>query len=145
LLRLYPTEIDGQDDGNFALPPGTRPQQICAATGLPGNCAQQLVVYLGGGQAAAQAPSPASQLRIIAPLDHSAFILNPDTPPGLAVLPLRAAGAGDAPLEWFVDGQAYQMASNPSDAVLWPATPGRHIFQARTPSAASKPVEVEVQ
>jgi penicillin-binding protein 1C len=143
LLRLYPNETDGQSDGNFAAPPGTRPEEICAATGAPGPCAQQLVVYLGA-QAATQAPSPAAQLRIIAPLNHSAFILNPDTPPGLAVLPLRAAGAGDAPLEWVVDGQEYQVASG-SGTVLWPATPGRHIFQARTASAASQPVEVMVR
>jgi penicillin-binding protein 1C len=144
LLRLYPNETDGQSDGNFALPPGTKPEQICAATGLLGNCAQQLVVYLGGNGTATPAPAPAANLRIIAPLDHSAFIMDPDTPPGLAVLPLRAAGAGDAPLEWFVDGQEYQMTTG-AGTVLWPATPGRHIFQARTASATSKPVAVMVQ
>ncbi len=145
LLRLYKIQTDGQDDGNFSPPPGTAPEDVCAATGMTRHCAEQLVVYLGGNAAVSPASPPAAPLRVISPLNHSDFILNPDTPPGLAVLPLRAAGADGAPLEWFVDGQAYQMASNPSDAVLWPATPGHHIFQARTPSAASKPVDVMVQ
>jgi penicillin-binding protein 1C len=144
LLRLYKNQTDGQDDGNFAPPPGTRPEALCAATGLSGHCAEQLTVYLTG-EASPPPESPPAPLRITAPLNHSDFILNPDSPPDLAVLPLRAAGAGNAPLEWFVDGQAFQMASDPGAAVLWPATPGRHMFQARTPSAASKPVEVMVQ
>ncbi len=143
LLRLYQTQSDGQEDGNFAPPPGTRPEELCAATGISRHCAAQLTVYLTGNAATAPA-SPPAPLRITAPLNHSDFILNPDSPPGLAVLPLRAAGAGNAPLEWFVDGQAYQMADG-GNAVLWPATPGRHVFQARTPTAASKPVDVMVR
>jgi penicillin-binding protein 1C len=145
LLQLYKNQTDGQDDGNFSPPPGTAPEDVCAATGMAGHCAEQLVVYLGGNASAPTAARPAATLRITSPLNHSAFILNPDAPPGLAVLPLSAAGAGGAPLEWFVDGQAYQMAGNPNDPVLWPATPGHHIFQARTPSAASKPVDVMVR
>ncbi len=140
LLNLYKTETDGQNDDDFAPPPNTAPQEICAVTGRPGSCAEQLTVYL-----AATAPHPAAaaslRLHITAPLNNSVFILNPDTPPGLAVLPLRAAGAGSAALEWFVDGQPFQVG-NP---VQWPATPGRHVFEVRTPGATAKPVIVFVQ
>jgi penicillin-binding protein 1C len=148
LLSLHHDEADGQDDGNFAAPPGTAPVDVCAQPGVAGAaCARQLVAYLPGGVAPAAAPPPAAgHLRIVAPLNHSDFILNPDAPAGLAVLPLRvAAGSGAACVEWFVDGQAYQMAK-PGDTVDWPAVPGRHVFVARDPSAGirSTPVVVVV-
>jgi penicillin-binding protein 1C len=148
LLSLYYNETDGQDDGSFAAPPGTAPVDVCAQAGVAADgCARQLVAYLPGGAApAAVPPAPAGNLRIVAPLNHSDFILNPDAPPGLAVLPLRvAAGSDAADVEWFVDGQAYQMAK-PGDTVDWPAVPGRHVFVARDPSAGtrSKPVIVVV-
>jgi len=148
LLSLYKTETDGQDDGNFAPPPGTAPVDICAQTGtVAADCARQLVAYLPGGIAPAVPPAPNNPpLRIVAPLNHSDFILNPDAPAGLAVLPLRvAAGSSTADVEWFVDGQAYQMAKA-GDTVEWPAVPGRHVFVARDPFAGtrSKPVIVVV-
>jgi penicillin-binding protein 1C len=152
LLKLYSDETDGQNDGSFAAPPGTQPQEVCAANGMraSNHCAQKMVVYLPPG---ASLPTiaplpPAINLHIIAPLDHSLFILNPDTPPGLAVLPLRVAPVNDpeAQVEWYVDGQPYQMA-NAGDTVEWPATPGRHVFQAGSPYSGtrSKPVVVAVR
>jgi penicillin-binding protein 1C len=148
LLSLHHDEADGQDDGSFAAPPGTAPVDVCAPTGLAaGSCARELVAYLPGGVAPVAAPAARTgNLRIVAPLNHSDFILNPDAPAGLAVLPLRvAAGSDAADVEWFVDGQAYQMAK-PGDTVNWPAVPGRHVFVARDPFAGtrSKPVVVVV-
>jgi len=151
LLALYPAQTDGMDDRDFPAPAGTAPVELCAATGLPaqGHCAQQLVEYLPAGAAnlAPPRPKPLAPLRIVAPLNHSDYILNPDTPPGLAVLPLRvSADAGTTQIEWFVDGRAYQIA-NATDTVQWPATPGRHIFEVSRPfdSTRSKPVVVVVQ
>jgi penicillin-binding protein 1C len=145
LLALYKGDTDGQDDGNFAPPPGTAPMQVCAATGRLASaaCPQKLVAYLPAGFAPPPAPPPPPRLRIVSPLNHSEFLLNPDTPPGLAVLPLRAAGAGSAPVEWMIDGQAYQMA-NGTDTVEWPVTPGRHVFQAVNAKSHSRPVVVVV-
>jgi penicillin-binding protein 1C len=145
LLALYKGDTDGQDDGNFAPPPGTAPMQVCAATGRLASaaCPQKLVAYLPAGFAPPPAPPPPPRLRIVSPLNHSEFLLNPDTPPGLAVLPLRAAGAGSAPVEWMIDGQAYQMA-NGTDTVEWPVTPGRHVFQAVNAQTHSRPVVVVV-
>jgi penicillin-binding protein 1C len=144
LNHLYKDQTDGQDDGNFAPPPGTAARQVCADTGMAGPCAAQLVVFLPGNAGGPPTPPRALPLRITSPLNHSDFILNPDTPAGLAVLPLRAAGAGGAPMEWFVDGEPYQMGEA-GDTVLWPATPGRHIFQVRTPASFSKSVDVMVR
>ncbi len=145
LTRLYGPENDGQDDTGFAPPPGTRPVEICATTGAPadGSCARQMLEYLPGGVAAPAAPAVAA-LRITAPLDHSVYIMNPDTPPGLAVLPLQVSGAGA--VEWLVDGREYGLAPA-GQALQWPAIRGRHIFEAQTPdgTARSRPVEVLVQ
>ncbi len=152
LLKLYSNETDGQNDGSFTPPRGTAPRQICADTGAAAgaSCAQQMVVYLPNGTAPPAAPAPGQRvekLRIVAPLDHALLILNPDTPPGLAVLPLRVAPVtGLAQVEWYVDGQPYEVA-NAGETVEWPATPGRHVFQAQSPATGSwsKPVTVAVQ
>jgi penicillin-binding protein 1C len=148
LLNLYKTETDGQDDGSFPAPPGARPAEICAATGLPANgqCSQQMMVYLPPNAPPPALPplDPVVNLRITAPLNHSLYILNPDTPPGLAVLPLRVAPAsGLGEVEWYVDGQPYQTA-NAGDTVDWPATPGRHVFVAGTPSMTTRSKRVVV-
>jgi membrane carboxypeptidase/penicillin-binding protein PbpC len=139
LLQLYKTETDGQNDDDFAPPPHTAPQVVCAVTGRPGKCAAQLTVYMGGAAPHAAA-ARLVRLHITAPLNNAVFILNPDTPPGLAVLPLRAAGAS-GPVEWIVDGQPFQVG-NP---VQWPASAGRHVFEVRDGEASSKPVIVFVQ
>jgi len=139
LLQLYKTETDGQNDDDFAPPPHTAPQQVCAVTGRPGQCAEQMTVYLAGSPTHAAA-ARIVRLHITAPLNNSVFVLNPDTPPGLAVLPLRAAGASGA-VEWVVDGQPFQVG-NP---VQWPASAGRHVFEVRDGEARSKPVIVFVQ
>ena len=151
LLKLYGNETDGQNDSSFAPPPGTQPQEVCAVSGMlaNGRCAQQMVIFLPPGAALPAAPPlpPAIDFRIVAPLDHSLYIINPDTPPGLAVLPLRVAPvSGSAQVEWYVDGQPYQMA-NAGDTVDWPVTPGRHVFEAGSPFSGirSKPVVVAVQ
>jgi len=151
LLKLYSGEADGQNDGSFTPPHGTQPQEVCASTGTAaiGHCAQQMVVYLPDGTALPAVPVPvlSEKFRITAPLDHSLFILNPDTPPGLAVLPLRVASvSGPAQVEWVVDGQPYQTAKA-GETVEWPVTPGRHVFEAESPATGlwSKPVVVAVQ
>ncbi len=151
LLALNPNETDGQDDANFAAPSGSRPVAICAATGqtADGRCAQRMMIYLSRNAVppgATPATTPAD-LRITAPLNHAYFILNPDSPPGVAVLPLRVAGASSGTeVEWYVDGQPYR-AAEAGDTVDWPAVPGRHVFKVSTPFAAatSRSVEVVVQ
>ena len=152
LMKLYATEADGLDDGNFPAPVGSKPVELCATTGMvvgpTGRCAEQLVEYLPGGVASEAVPVRAPvALRIVAPLNRSDYILNPDAPVGLAVLPLRVnAGSGAAQVEWYVDGRAFQVA-NAGDTVEWPAVPGRHVFEVGLPFGAgrSKPVQVTVR
>ncbi len=141
LLRLYPGAADGQEDGGFAPPPGASPVELCA--GSPdGACAAKLVAYLPGGVVTPQAAA-APALRIVSPLNHSDFILNPDAPAGLAVLPLRVAAGVAGEVEWSVDGRAF--AAAPAGATVdWPAAPGRHVFVAALAGAASRPVVVTV-
>jgi penicillin-binding protein 1C len=141
LQRLYPAAADGQEDAGFAPPPGASPVELCAGS-LDGVCAAKLVAYLPGGVVTPQAAA-APALRIVSPLNHSDFILNPDAPPGLAVLPLRVAAGVAGEVEWSVDGQAF--AAAPAGATVdWPAAPGRHVFVAADAAAVSRPVVVTV-
>jgi penicillin-binding protein 1C len=147
LMNLDATQTDGQNDTDFAPPPNTAPVNVCAATGaVPGHCAAELVEYLPDGESPTPAKQNPGRLRITSPLDHQSFILNPDAPPGLAVLPLHAEGGAGTAIEWYVDGQPYQMA-NEADTVNWPATAGRHVIEAHDPynDTQSKLVVVEVQ
>jgi len=151
LDALYPVQTDGQDDISFAAPVGSRPVTLCAQTGaLAGaGCGTQLTAYLPAGMLvpAVPPPPPVGPLRIVSPLNHALFFLNPDAPPGLAVLPLRVApGSGAAAVEWFVDGQAYQ-AAGAGDTVNWPVVPGRHVISVEDLASRrwAKPVEVGVQ
>ncbi len=147
LMNLYNGETDGQDDTNFAPPPDTASVDVCAETGaVGGHCAAQLALYLPAHESLPPRTQKPGALRITSPLNHQNFILNPDAPPGLAVLPLHAEGGSGGGVEWYVDGQPYQMA-NEADTVNWPATPGRHVFEARDPydGTQSRAVVVEVQ
>jgi penicillin-binding protein 1C len=150
LSALYPQDADGEADTSFAAPPGSRPVTVCADTGtLAGaDCATRMAAYLPADMAVLAAPvvPTPGPLRIVSPLNHADFILNPDAPPGLAVLPLRIApGSGAGTVEWFVDGAPFQ-AALPGSTVNWPATPGRHEFVVEDAAGRhAAPVEVLVQ
>jgi membrane carboxypeptidase/penicillin-binding protein PbpC len=103
-----------------------------------------MVAYLPGGAPPSAPAAPVVKLHITAPLNHSLYFLNPDTPPGLAVLALRAAGAPE--VDWYVDGQLFGSAAA-GETVQWPAAAGRHVFEAVNPftQVKSRPVEVYVQ
>jgi penicillin-binding protein 1C len=148
LQALRPVDMDGQEDSSFPPPPGTQPVEICTSSGMvagPGGCADEMVEYLPDG---APPPLPAPPLlpRIASPPDGARYMLNPDTPPGSAMLPLRVnADGGGGVVDWFVDGQEFQ-ASNAGDTVLWPIIAGRHEFRARDATGHwSRPVDIFVQ
>ncbi len=146
LTALDHPETDGQDDISLPAPANTRPAELCATSGEDNApCAAYLLAYLPMNAPMVTAPPAAAAPRIVAPLNHADFILNPDAPPGLAVLALRTTAAGGA-VEWFVDGTPYRMAT-PGETLTWPAVPGRHVFVALAPQSGlySKPVEVMVQ
>jgi penicillin-binding protein 1C len=92
-------------------------------------------------------PAPSHRLRIVAPLNHTAFIRNPEAPPGSAFLPLRiAADSGQDQIVWYVDGRPYRVAGA-AETVRWPVEPGRHRFEARPPfgEGGAAPVEITVE
>jgi penicillin-binding protein 1C len=146
LRALSPAEMDGQDDGSFPPPPGTRPVQICAGTGAAAGasgCADEMVEYLPGGVAPVAMTAPAPELQIVSPPNGETYFLNPDAAPGATVLPLRAnLGGGSGYVDWFVDGQEFEAG----DSVLWPATRGRHVIRVRDDQGHwSMPVAIMVQ
>jgi penicillin-binding protein 1C len=130
LKNLYETEMDGQNDVDFPTPPGGRPVSLPPGAGSP------------------MRPAPAANtLRITEPPCNSVYIMNPDAPPGLAVLELRvAAGPRLAQIEWIVDGKPFQIADTAAP-VFWPVIPGRHSFEAIDPFSQqhTQPVEVLVR
>src|SRR6185369_14569619 len=84
-------------------------------------------------------------LHILSPKNNLRLIRNPELPPDLASLALKAeslpaAGQHDMPVSgspmsqilWYIDGKPFQL-SNISDTVRWPLQAGQHVFQARTP------------
>jgi penicillin-binding protein 1C len=149
LHALSPMAMDGQDDGSFPPPPGTRPVQICASTGAPAGtagCADDMVEYLPGGAVPLPAAAPQTALHIVSPPDGESYFLSPDAAPGATMLPLRANTAGNAGfLDWFIDGQEYQ-AGGPAETVLWHATQGRHEIRVRDGFGHwSIPVHIRVQ
>lgn len=147
LRMLSPVNMDGQEDGSFPPPPGTQPVEICTSTGQPagpGACADEMVEYLPG--AVPPPPVPFAALRIASPPGGARYMLDPDTPPGSTMLPLRVdpdGASGD--IGWFVDGAEFA-AGAPGATVLWPVTPGRHVFRARDAAGDwSPPVAILVQ
>lgn len=93
------------------------------------------------------APDAAVRLSILAPEHNSRIWRNPEVPPRLNRLLLRAAVEPRvAQVVWTVNGEPFALA-DPDQPVAWPLTPGAHRFQVRLPSgeAASAPVRIVVE
>ncbi len=155
LMELQKEDADGMADGAFRPPQWLEPQGLCTTTGRPGDgaCMRVLTEYVVPGATPAALPQPAEPgpLRIVAPLDHTRFIRNPEAPPGSAFLPLRVApDPGRDPehdqIIWSVDGRPYETA-RAGETVRWPVVPGRHRFEARPAfgPGAARAVEVVIE
>jgi penicillin-binding protein 1C len=78
-------------------------------------------------------PPGTVRLAIAAPADNSHFWRNPETPPALDRLPLKAVVEPHVPqVVWYVDDEPFAI-SDPDTPVLWPIRPGAHRFQLRLP------------
>ena len=83
--------------------------------------------------AASLTPHGAVRLAIAAPADNSHFWRNPETPPALDRLALKAVVEPHVPqVVWYVDDEPLAI-SDPDTPVLWPIRPGTHRFQLRLP------------
>lgn len=160
LLQLHARTADALEGGAFPAPQGYEPVPLCAQTGAPddGHCGPTLVEYLPAGQTvparlASAAPSMlpvenrAPQLSILSPENNSRLWRNPELPPSLNRLPLRADVRPAVPqIVWYVDGEPFAVTA-PNQTVYWPMTPGAHRFQIRLPwqETASSPVRIVVE
>lgn len=100
--------------------------------------------YAPGADAAPPGPV---RLAIAAPENDSHLWRNPETPPTLARLALKAAVEPHVPqVVWYVDGEPFALG-DPDQTVLWPIKPGTHRFELRLPlqPAGSAAVRVVVE
>ena len=151
LLNLHGANRTDLLAGDFAAPPGRQPAELCTETGALAEsaCAARLTEWVKPGEAAAESlPSPVGpRLTIVTPQPDTHLWRNPEAPPALNRLVLRAAAEPKvAQIVWLVDGRPVAVAA-PGEPVYWPLTPGRHRFQIRLPLQAdvSRPVVVVVE
>ena len=79
------------------------------------------------GFAAALAASSATEsLRVLNPPDGATYLIDPTLRREFQTLPLRAATAAAAEVEWRIDGRPVGRAS-----FEWPLVPGAHTVTAR--------------
>jgi penicillin-binding protein 1C len=97
----------------------------------------------------AEARAEAGSVRVsIASPEHNTRVWrNPDLPPGLNRLALKAVVDPPVPqVVWYVDGEPFATA-DPDEPVYWPVTPGAHRFEVRLPfrEERSKTIRVVVE
>ena len=163
LLQLHGTGRTDLRAGAFAAPVGQAVSEVCTETGRPGACAQRLLEFTnaGGdvveaasmeaasmGAGAVEAAAVAGRaLAIVEPGPDAHVWRNPDAPPGLQKLALRAqVSPGVRQVVWLVDGAPAWVG--PADQPYrWPMTPGVHRFQLRLPleDVRSRQVRVVVE
>jgi penicillin-binding protein 1C len=150
MLRLHGVGRGDLVAGDFAAPPNREQVPICTRTGVEAGpaCPEQLSEWVHPGAV----PAPRigdgeTRLSIVQPDPDTHVWRNPDTPPALDRLVLKASVEPKAPqIVWLLDGKP--IAVTASDAPLyWTMTPGRHRFQIRLPLQpdASKVVSVVVE
>ncbi len=149
LLQLHGvTRGDLTADG-FAAPPGVRAAELCTATGAmagPG-CASRMTEYVDPARLRVAAAHTGPRLSIVSPASETLFWRNPEIPPDLDRLVLRAQVSPDVrQIVWRVDGEDFATAS-PSAPLTWPMVAGVHRFQIRLPlePGASSVVTVRVE
>jgi penicillin-binding protein 1C len=150
MLRLHGAGRGDLVAGDFAAPPGREQAEICTRTGAAATtaCPERLAEWVRPGpeQPVRNAP-PETRLSIVQPDPDTHVWRNPDTPPALNRLVLRASVEPKATqIVWLLDGNPIAVAA-PDAPLYWTMTPGRHRFQIRLPlqADASKVVSVVVE
>jgi penicillin-binding protein 1C len=152
-LRLHGTQAGDLSDTGFAPPAGHVPVELCVFTGQrsPSGCSETLVEWLPAKAPSLPAPAadPAEKVRlsIASPEQDAHLWRNPEAPPALSRLALRAVAQPHVgQVVWYVDGEPFAMA-DPDQTVYWPMLPGIHRFQIRRPfgEAESKSVRIAIE
>jgi penicillin-binding protein 1C len=154
LLRLQGARPGDLSDTGFAPPAGHVPVELCVFTDRrsPSGCGQTLVEWLPAKTMPAPVPMSAdatgpAHLSIASPEQNAHLWRNPEAPPALNRLALRASVQPHVgQIMWYVDGEPFAVA-DPDQIVYWPMLPGNHRFQIRRPfdAAASKSVRIAVE
>ncbi len=151
LLHLHGANRTDLLAGDFPAPPGREPAELCTDTGAraAAACAGRLTEWVRPGEALGRYPPPpvVPRLSIVSPAPDAHLWRNPEAPPSLDRLVLRASSEPKvAQIVWLVDGRPVAVAA-PDTPVYWKLTPGRHRFQIRLPLQAdmSRPVTVVVE
>ncbi|HET6959013.1 MAG TPA: hypothetical protein VFI56_20615, partial [Vicinamibacterales bacterium] len=82
------------------------------------------------GGAALAGSSATESLRVLNPPDGATYLIDPTLRREFQTLPLRAAAAQQATIEWQVDGRPVGRAAGDA-SVAWPLSAGRHVVSAR--------------
>ena len=121
--------------GDFAPPPDSAPVELCAATGLaavPG-CPSRLTEFLPASPTARPNEDQPVRLSIISPVTQTHVWRNPDSPPAMNRLVLRAQATPPvSQVVWQVDGRDIAV-TDPAKPFAWPLVAGKHRFQLRLP------------
>ena len=81
---------------------------------------------------------------IASPENNSRIWRNPDAPPALARIALKAVVEPRvAQIVWYVDGEPFAV-TDPDKPLFWPIKPGAHRFQLRLPAQDEASAEVHV-
>jgi penicillin-binding protein 1C len=134
LLRLHRVTRADLTAGGFAAPANQGPVELCT-TDAVGACASRLTesLPLVPATAAAAAAQDGPLLSVISPAPERQFWLNPEVPPEMNRLALRARVApGVTQIVWQVDGEDYAVA-DPAAPLYWPLVRGMHRFRVRLP------------
>ena len=146
LLGLHNATRTDLIAGAFPAPSGLAPSELCTATGRPGPCSQHLTEWTPPTPAS-PVPSQEPHLSIIDPQPNAHIWRNPDAPPALQRLVLRASVTPPVPqIAWLVDGEV--VALTPPDRPFhWPMQPGQHRFQLRLPlqSTVSRQLKIIIE
>ena len=145
MLRMHGSGRADLVAGEFAAPPGRVATELCVA-GEGTGCSQTTTEWvLPSGAAPMLRPPP--RLAIVRPDDNLHVWRNPDLPPAMNRMVLRATAEPPVPqIVWLVNGQPVSVLA-PDAPLVWTMTPGRTRFQVRLPlqETASSPVTVVVE
>jgi penicillin-binding protein 1C len=142
MLRLHGALRTDLVAGDFAAPAGRHRTELCPDPA----CTEHLTEWVDPGTPPHARPEPVL-LAIVQPEPDSHVWRNPEVPPALDRLVLRASAPPQVrQIVWLVDGKPVAVGA-PDVPLYWTMVPGRHRFQVRLPlqDDASRPLAIVVE